>query len=398
MNNYRITGLISLAHFFSHFFFFVLPPLFPVIKSSLQVSYAELGFVIVVFNIASGLTQIPIGVLVDKFDAAWLLVIAVLVQSVSLIIIGLYPSYWTLMLIMVPAGIANSVYHPADYSILSRNISESVLGRAFSIHTVAGFSGSAVAPLLMVTLSRYIGWENAILSIGLVGIFVGLILLIKRTHLQNMETLEADKLSGAGEETSIFKTFSVILSLPILMGLLFWTFLSISHAGVSYFSVSAFDQMYDVPLSISSLALTVFLGFSAVGILIGGIVSDYTSRHDLVAIIGSLVAGLTIISIPMVGSHFFLIMIALGIAGFASGITAPSRDLLIRAATPKALIGTVFGFVSTGLNIGGIIGPIVFGLLLDTHHPAFVFVVAGIFQVAIIFTVVSIKSAKKKVF
>jgi len=351
-----------------------------------------------VFNIASGLTQIPIGVLVDKFDAAWLLVIAVLVQSVSLIIIGLYPSYWTLMLIMVPAGIANSVYHPADYSILSRNISESVLGRAFSIHTVAGFSGSAVAPLLMVTLSRYIGWENAILSIGLVGIFVGLILLIKRTHLQNMETLEADKLSGAGEETSIFKTFSVILSLPILMGLLFWTFLSISHAGVSYFSVSAFDQMYDVPLSISSLALTVFLGFSAVGILIGGIVSDYTSRHDLVAIIGSLVAGLTIISIPMVGSHFFLIMIALGIAGFASGITAPSRDLLIRAATPKALIGTVFGFVSTGLNIGGIIGPIVFGLLLDTHHPAFVFVVAGIFQVAIIFTVVSIKSAKKKVF
>ena len=396
MKNFKITGLICLAHFFSHFFFFVLPPLFPLIKSDLQISYAELGLIIVTFNIASGLTQIPIGMVVDRFDAAWLLVIAVFVQSISLIVLGAFPSYWIMILIMIPAGVANSIYHPADYSILSRSISESVLGRAFSIHTVAGFSGSAIAPLLMVLLSVSFGWQNAVQIVGIVGIVIALFLMARRRYLQVDCSLIRQEVSSVPSENSILKTFSILLSLPILMGFFFWTFLSISHAGVSYFSVSAFDQMYNAPLSISSLALTCFLGSSACGILIGGIISDYTHRHDMVTITGSLLAGVIIICIPFIGLNFLLIMIALSVAGFASGITAPSRDLLIRAAAPKHLIGTIFGFVSTGLNIGGIIGPMVFGLLLDTNYPTFVFIVAGIFQIAIIFTVLAIKSSKSK--
>lgn len=88
VDSVRVTGLVSLAHLYSHFFFFVLPPLFPLLREDLSVTYTELGLLIVVFNIVSALTQLPMGMIVDRLDAPKLLTAAVALQGVSLILMG----------------------------------------------------------------------------------------------------------------------------------------------------------------------------------------------------------------------------------------------------------------------------------------------------------------------
>jgi MFS transporter, FSR family, fosmidomycin resistance protein len=397
VDSVKVTGLVSLAHLYSHFFFFVLPPLFPLLRQDLSVSYTELGVLIVVFNIVSALTQLPMGILVDRLDAPKLLTAAVALQGVSLIVMGLAPSYWVLLVMMIPCGLANAVYHPADYSILNRSVAPSVMGRAFSIHTVSGFAGSALAPLTMVAIAAGAGWQFAVAAVGVGGLVVAVILHVYGHILaERIDISDAEKDAKVEGQDSLKKTAILLMSLPILMGFVFWLFISVAHTGVSYFSVSAFDQMYDMPLATANLALTAFLAASSLGILAGGILSDKTHRHDLIAIYGTLTSGVAILAMGMMDMTFFGVVLAMCIAGFGSGITAPSRDLLVRAVTPKHAMGTVFGFVSTGLNVGGVIAPFVFGWLLDAGRAGEVFLIAGVFQIAIISTVIGIKRASAK--
>jgi FSR family fosmidomycin resistance protein-like MFS transporter len=389
----KVTALVSLAHLYSHFFYFVLPPLFPLLRSDLTVTYTELGALIVVFNAVSALTQLPIGVLVDRLDAPRLLTGAVAVQGLALMAIGIAPSYWVLMVMMVPAGLANAVYHPADYSILNRSVDPKAMGRTFSIHTVSGFAGSAIAPLTMVALAGTIGWQFAMGLVGFTGLIVAFILM------QNIKYLTDDSATGNTNSEqvpgqSLRKTALLLMSFPILMGFVFWLFISIAHNGVSSFSVSAFNQMYGMSLVTANAALTAFLAASSAGILLGGVLGDRTSRHDLITIVGTMFSGLAILVMGFSELTLFGIAVAMCIAGFLGGITTPSRDLLIRSVTPKDSMGAVFGFVSTGLNFGGIIVPLFFGWLLDNGQAATVFVIAGVFQMGVVLTVIGMKAGR----
>ena len=395
-DNAKAIGLVSLAHLYSHFFFFVLPPLFPLLRDDLSVSYTQLGLLLVVFNLVTGLTQLPVGMLVDRLDAPKLLIAAVAIQGIALIGIGLAPSYWMMVVMMVPAGLANAVYHPADYTILNRSVAPHLMGRAFSVHTVSGFGGGAIAPLTMVGLAGITGWQSAVMIVGIAGLAITLILAFNQNCLIDTQDDDGEDSSEGEKHQSLRSTMSLLLSMPILMGFVFWLFISVANKGVSYFSVSVFDQLYGLPLTISNLALTAFLAMSSLGILIGGVLGDKSDRHDLIVISGTLVAGLAILLMGMVDLGVAGVIAAMSLAGISSGITTPSRDLLVRSVTPKNAVGAVFGFVSTGLNVGGVIVPVIFGWLLDIQAAMWVFMIAGAFQIAIIATVLGMKAAAKK--
>ena len=393
--NKKIISLVSMAHFYSHFFFFIFPPLFPLLKSDLEVSYIELGGIIVLFNLISALTQLPMGILVDRLDAPRLLTFAVLCQAVSLVLISIFPSYLMIMIMMIPCGIANAIYHPADYTILNRSVSSNVMGRAFSIHTVLGFSGSAVAPLTMVYLSSNYGWEDSLMIIGTGGIVITLILYLNISSLLNPNEENKDSIVN-DKPLSIYSTLRLLLTLPILMGFMFWFFNSAAHTGISYFSVSAFTQIYEMALSHANLCLTMFLSFTSLGILLGGFLSDKTGKNIFIAIGGNLISGIAIISLSMSNLNLLQILCIISLAGFMSGVTAPSRDLLVRNVAPKESIGAVFGFVSTGLNVGGIFAPFIYGWFLDYKSALFVFIISGICQILIITSVVGMMYSSQK--
>src|ERR1700675_3918961 len=174
----RTLTAISVAHWGSHFHLLVLPMLFPFLKAQLGVGYIELGFALTVFAVVSGLTQAPIGYLADHIGARKVLLMGLTLGGLALIMLGLHLSYPFLLASAVLLGLANSVYHPADYAILSAHMDEARMGRAFSIHTFAGFLGGAVAPAIVAALVATTGGFGALIVAGAVGPAVALLLLV----------------------------------------------------------------------------------------------------------------------------------------------------------------------------------------------------------------------------
>jgi FSR family fosmidomycin resistance protein-like MFS transporter len=174
-----IIGLISTGHFLSHFYYLALPAMFLFLKEEFDVSYAELGLAMTAYSLLGGLVQAPVGFLVDHFGPRLVLLVGLGVNAVAVALIGFADAYWILLVLAVIAGLGNSVFHPADYSILSGSISEGLLGRAFSIHTFSGFLGGACAPLTMLAIAEFTDWRTAFIATGLVGVAVWAVMLFR---------------------------------------------------------------------------------------------------------------------------------------------------------------------------------------------------------------------------
>ena len=123
--------------------------------------------------------------------------------------------------------------------------------------------------------------------------------------------------------------------------------------------------LYATPPAVANAALTGMLGMSAMGVLVGGMLTGFTSRHSLIAGGGLSVTAIACTLVGLIDFNAILLVMLMSAAGFFSGITMPSRDMIVRAVTPPGAFGRVFGFVSTGFNIAGIVSPLIFGQLLD---------------------------------
>jgi MFS family permease len=362
---------ISTAHWVSHFHMFVLPMLFPFLKEKLGVGYIELGFALTVFAVVSGLTQAPMGYLGDRIGARKILLIGLCVGGVALIMLGLHLSYSWLIASAVLLGLANSVYHPADYAILSAHMDEARMGRAFSIHTFAGFLGGAVAPAVVATLVAMTGGHGALIVTGAVGPLVALLLLV----------VGIPDAGAADRGTDGVKAPQPNIVTPAIIVLtVFFMLLSLSNAGIGNFGVVALMSGYGSSFSTANIALTAFLGLSAIGVLAGGFLADHTQRHGQVAAVCFALTAAIVLVIAAAPLPPLLLTVAMGSAGFLGGVIAPSRDMLVRNAAPPGAAGRAFGIVSTGFNIGGIISPLLFGWIMDQDMPHWVFGASVVFM------------------
>jgi MFS transporter, FSR family, fosmidomycin resistance protein len=362
----RALSVISAAHLISHFNYLVLVPLFPLLKAALGVGYVELGFVITLFNIVSGVIQAPMGYMVDRFGARPLLAAALLLGGASYVAIGLFPVYPVMLAGAVALGIANAVYHPADYSILGSVIEPARLGRAFSIHTFFGYFGSALGPVTMLAMANLWGWQAAIVLAGVFGMVVALPVIV----VPGLEVAHDPR--GAATKPPHVPMRSLLT--PTVWSLvLFFTLLSLSSGALTNYSAVALTTMYGVGLSSANMALSAFLFLTAFGVLAGGFVADATRRHGDVAAAGFGGAAVLVLLVGPIDIGPVLIIGAMGAAGFLSGLIQPSRDMLVRAASPPGAFGRVFGIVTTGFNIGGTIGPMIGGWIMDHQLPRGVF-------------------------
>jgi MFS family permease len=367
----RTLAAISVAHWVSHFHLFVLPMLFPYLKAQLGVGYIELGFALTVFGLVSGLTQAPIGYLADHIGARKVLLIGLTVGGLALIMLGMHLSYASLVVCAAGLGLANSVYHPCDYAILSTHMDESRMGRAFSIHTFAGFLGGAVAPAIMAALVAWLGGLGALIVAGAVGPAVALLLIA--VGIPDASSADRKEDGAAAPQQSV-------VTPAIIMLTFFFMLLGLSNAGISNFGVVALMSGYGVTFSAANIALTAFLGASAAGVLAGGYLADRTSRHGQVAAACFAVNAVILLVIATTTLPSLLLTGMMAIAGFLGGVIAPSRDMLVRNAAPPGAAGRAFGIVSTGFNLSGIFGPLLYGWIMDQSLPHWVFGASVVFM------------------
>lgn len=385
----KVVGVVGAAHFYSHFYFMVLPLMFPILYDVYGIGYTELGIGYAVFSTVTALFQTPIGFIVDRFGARAILIAGVAVESIVLALFGVFHTYTAYLILMAVAGMANAVYHPSDYSILTRSVDRKSLGKAFSIHTFCGQSGSVAAPVVIILITAGVHWSHALMICGALGLVVLGALLFNFSDLKVSPEKEAD-LSAGPRRGSI----KMLFSLPILLGWLFFLGFAMSSTGLYDFSVSAFTEIYDSTLAQAGIVIWVFLAADAVGILCAGHVAHRWNRHEFVVANCFIIVAACMFFITFVPMSLMMLIIPMTIAGFFYGFIAPSRDMIISSLAPAADMGKVFGTITTGFNAGGILGPPLFGYLLDKGDPYSIFWGAGVICILTIFTLTKSASTR----
>lgn len=372
-----VMSLMGASHFASHFMQLVLPPLFPILALEFGVSFIELGLVVTVFYIASGLGQAAAGVLVDRYGAHRLLVCGLAMLSIAVALYGVATEYWMLLPLAALAGLGNSVFHPADLSILSHRISAGRLGRGYAVHGIMGSVGFASSPIFIAAVTAITSWRVALLAAGAIGLVIAAVLHVRRPVLLYVKSTAAAVSKHATPLPAGY--FSVVGSPVVLLAFAYFALTAVSGTGVQTFSATALTEGYGLTLHLAQIGLSAYLIGSTCGMVAGGVLADRTDQHHRVAMAGLAVVAILMFLIagaPSLGEAAVPLLFA---AGFAGGITAPSRDVLIRraAAGKGAGTGSVFGFVYSGLDLGSSLGPLVFGALVDSHLSHMVFLAIG---------------------
>jgi MFS family permease len=373
----KVIGLVGIAHGLSHFFQIATAVLFPLIKGDLGVSYAALGATVGLYYTVSGVCQTLAGFAVDRYGARRVLLAGLALAVAGTGLAGLAQNFPMLLAAAVIAGMGNSVFHPVDFSILNARVTRNRLGYAFSWHGIAGYLGFAAAPAYGIAMATAFDWRTALLGAAAIGAVVAALLASQGGEL---EAAPARAQPGASGARSLLQT-------PVLLCFGYFVMLGVAFIGVQTFGIAAMVQQYGTHVQLASAALTANLVGAAVGVFCGGFLAVRVERHDLVAVAGMAASGALVFVLAAGWLPAVALPLLLGAAGFASGVVNPSRDLIVRAAAPAGATGKVYGFVYSGLDVGAIAAPVLFGWLLDRGAPAAVFYAVVVVLAVSIFTV-----------
>ena len=385
-----VIALVGLAHGISHFFHMILAPLFPWLKDAFHLSYGELGLLMSAFFIVSGIGQACAGFVVDRIGAPAVLFFGISCLALSALLLSVAPDYSVLMLGSILAGIGNSVFHPADFTILNKCVHAPRISHAFSVHGICGNLGWAAAPVFLVTLTQLYDWRTALLLAAILPALVFVILFIYRDLLQPAKAPAAHSVASSHTQAQpqpADHSLFYFLSLPaVWMCFLFFFLISMGIGGIQSFAATALHDLYGMSLSWATAAYAAYMLSSALGMVWGGFIAAKTDQHDkTIRIAFSFSAAMAFILASGI-SPAPIALVLMAALGLGAGIAGPSRDLLIRSATPKNATGRVYGIVYSGLDIGLALSPVLLGAIMDKHHPSWVFISIALFQLCAIAT------------
>lgn len=397
-----LISLLGVAHGLSHYFHLIIPPLFPWIMPEFDASFAQMGAVMTIFFITSSLGQATTGFLVDKLGPKVCLYGGVSLLMIAGFLFSVAQSYWWFYPVAACAGLGNSVFHPTDYSIMNRCITQDRLPFAFSIHTVVGNIGWALAPIFMVGVATFTGsWRLAAGTAGIMALLV-LLSLVLHNNLFD-QALKLDKGITDEEKKEDKKTdigFGFLKLLAVWLCFLFFFCNSFALGILQNFAPSIFEATYHVGLEIATGGLTAYMIGSIIGILSGAYVAKAIKRSDYVIAATMSVSALMAILLASqwLGANSVLPLMA--VMGLGVGLATPSRDLLIRGACMKFLgtnsFGRVYGFTYCGMDVGQTLAPLVVGPLLDAGFFSLALVLVGTFQTFALLTALGVGQQKQK--
>ncbi len=383
----KLVTLIGAGHLYSHFSNLALPPLFLALRAEFEVSFVTLGTAVAAANVASGISQVPFGVLVDRLGGRLTLLIGLSMIGAGFVAMGLADAFWQIIALSIVVGAGNGVFHPADYSILSARVDERYMGRAVSVHGFTGYAGWFVAPGIMLALDAWLGWRGALAAAGAAGLVIAAFVAWQGAILAEGAGTDPASRARTSFAESLRLSLDLVRTRPMLMMFAYFLVTAFTTASLMSFAIVALGDLHGASTEMAGSILTAFFGAMALGVLLGGVIADRTDRHGLVTRTAIGGAAATILLAAFGAVPLVAVAVSLALGGLLYGITTPSRDLLVRAATPPGFIGIAFGCTSTGLGVGGAIGAGVCGWVMDAGRPDWTFVLIAAVTALAVFTV-----------
>jgi len=386
----KVIGLIGSAHCLSHFFQLALPPLFPLLRAEFGTSYTTLGALVSAFYVASGLCQFGAGFAVDRYGARPVLLAGTGLLAGGALLAAFVPGVAWLFPLAFMMGFGNGVFHPADFAVLNANVASKRLGHAYSTHGIGGSLGYAIAPVVSYGLGSTLGWRPALIVVGALGLLALAVLATQRDAL-------ASRVHDASQPRhTVAGTVALFRQRAILLCFAYFAVLTLGTIGITTFSGTALNAAYGVPLALATSALTAYLLGSTGGILTGGFLAAHTAHHDRVAAAGLAAAGSLMLAVAALPAIAVFIVPLFALTGFVVGATGPSRDMIVRGATPTGAAGRVYGFVYSGLDLGATIAPVAVGTVLDHGAPRAMFVAVALCMFVAIGTVLQVRRSPSR--
>lgn len=385
-----VIGLVGLAHGVSHFSQLLLPPLFPWLKTEFAVNYTQLGVLLTIFFVVSCAVQALSGFVVDRFGPRPVLMGGLALIGLAALGYAMAPNYAVLALCAVVAGIGNGVFHPVDYTLLNRKVHKTRLGHAYSVHGITGSLGWAAAPALMVPVAVAFGWRSALLCAALVAFAVLAVIVWQRQRLAlEVSAPVAVAAAASGQKTRAAQAKQEgaldFLRLPAVW-MCFGFFLVYAGAlsVVQTYASEASRQIHMVPVNLAAICLSVYMVCAALGMVAGGFLASDPARCERVVAGGIGLAAAVALSLALLPLPALAVPVLFGVMGAGTGLSGPSRDLLVKQATPEGATGRVYGIVYAGLDIGQALTPLLFGRLMDGHQYQGVLIGLAALQVGLI--------------
>ena len=378
--DFRVISLVGVAHFMSHVYVIMLSPVFLYARMEYGASFEQLGMAMAVFGLFSALLQTPAGFIVDRTGSGALLIAGLALSGTGVAIIGLIPSYWALIAGFAVLGVANTVYHPADYAILSHGVSAPRMAHAYSIHTFLGMAGQAATPAFMLAMAAMFGWHSGFLAIAVMTYAVAILLLLQKDALSDrpeLRRVEIAHKAAAAPVAAPESRWKLLTSGPILRSFVFFAFLTMTGNALQNYTIVGFGALYGTATTAASAALTAFLICNALGVLSGGIIAERFKHPMRIATAGLAASGVIILILAYANFPATIFVVVMALIGLLNGIIMPSRDLIVRAVTPPGAFGIVFGFVTTGFNVAAVAAPLLYGWMMDAGSPRLIFICAA---------------------
>jgi FSR family fosmidomycin resistance protein-like MFS transporter len=385
-----VISLIGLAHGTSHFFHMMLPPLFPWLMAEFSLSFTEAGFLMTVFFVVSGIGQALAGFAVDRIGARPVLLFGLGTLALSGLVLAAAGNYAMLLAAAAVAGVGNSIFHPADFTLLNRTVSPTRLGHAFSVHGLTGNLGWAAGSLVMTGIAASSTWRTAATAAALLGAIVFIALLLRRRALADVAIAAVAASDRAGQRSG---SLAFLGSGAVWLCFAFFLLTTGAFGVLQNYAPAILNNVYGLALPIASLGLTAYLLGSAAGMLAGGFIGGRLEDSDAVIAPALTVSALTALLLASGQTPAFAVLPLMALIGFGVGVAGPSRDLLVRrAATAQfgaTAYGRVYGFVYSGLDLGLALSPIAFGPMLDAgRYAAPLFGVAALQVAALLLAIV----------
>ncbi|SEA01464.1 MFS transporter [Acidovorax soli] len=384
----RTIALIGLAHGSSHFFHMLLPPLFPWLIGEFGFSYSELGLLVSVFFVVSGVGQALSGFLVDRVGARPVLFFALSSFAAAGLVAGTAQGYTGLLLAAALAGLGNAPFHPVDFTILNKRVSPQRLGHGFSVHGISGNLGWATAPVFMAGIATATGsWRAACLCGALLALLVLAVMVWNRDALDDRQGAWAHETKGGAGAVADEHPMA-FLKLPsvwLCFSFFFWSTCALS--AIQSFASPALQSMYGLPLSVTALVVTGYMLCGATGMVVGGFLVGRVARLEKVISVCLLASAALLVLVGTGWLPGMAAVVVAALAGVGTGLASPSRDMLIKRAAPPGATGRVYGTVYSGLDLGFCLAAPVFGALLDRG------MISGIFYGSAITLALSVVSA-----